>query len=186
MSTIAVLPRTREEVFSEKRAREMPTQVNINAAPRTWGLPASSKQAGIASLPRFSRRRITPTTKRCTPADPRASSCGGSTVSTALQGCFGTRHRGAEGRTTGDCEGMGLAVSPTLEKGSFTRGAAHHQLPALELGRETGFTDHPPMLCPTDPYQALVALSALSGPYNRRCLTAREPEAHPNEVIRTA
>lgn len=177
---------TVETVYATKHNNGEIRRVNINAAPLDEEGFRIVKSAGIGTYQIFQETYHEPTYQKMHPSGPKSS------FLWRLDGLDRAMKAGIDDLGIGALMGlhdwrfevMGLLYHTIHLEDTFGVGPHTISFPRIEPAIGTDFTDNPPDGVNDDDFKLLVASLRLSVPYTGLILTAREPIAIRNEVLR--
>ncbi|MBM4404373.1 MAG: [FeFe] hydrogenase H-cluster radical SAM maturase HydG [Candidatus Cloacimonetes bacterium] len=182
----AYIARTVETVYQTKSGKGEIRRVNINAAPLDVEGFRIVKGCGIGTYQIFQETYHEPTYRRVHPRGPKSNFLwrlyG---LDRAMQGGIDDLGIGAlMGLYDWRFEVMGLLYHTIHLEDTFGVGPHTISFPRIEPAIGTDFAQYPPYAVSDDDFKQLVAIIRLAVPYTGMILTAREPIAIRNEVLR--
>ncbi len=173
-------------VYQTKSGKGAIRRVNINAAPLDVEGFRIVKSAGIGTYQIFQETYHEPTYKRVHPRGPKSS------FLWRLHGLDRAMLAGIDDLGIGALMGlydwrfevMGLLCHTIHLEDRFGVGPHTISFPRIEPAIGTDFAEHPPQPVADDDFKLLVAIIRLAVPYTGMILTAREPIAIRDEVLR--
>jgi 2-iminoacetate synthase len=173
-------------VYDTKYKKGEIRRVNINAAPLDIEGFRTVKSVGIGTYQIFQETYHEETYKRLHPSGPKSS------FLWRLDGLDRAMQAGIDDLGIGALMGlydwkfevMGLLYHTIHLEDRFGVGPHTISFPRIEPANGTEFADHPPYQVSDEDFKHLVATIRLSVPYTGMILTAREPIAIRNEVLR--
>ncbi len=173
-------------VYDTKYKKGEIRRVNINAAPLDIEGFRTVKSVGIGTYQIFQETYHEETYKRLHPSGPKSS------FLWRLDGLDRAMQAGIDDLGIGALMGlydwkfevMGLLYHTIHLEDRFGVGPHTISFPRIEPANGTEFADHPPYQVSDEDFKHLVATIRLSVPYTGMILTAREPIAVRNEVLR--
>lgn len=177
---------TVQTVYDTKYKKGEIRRVNINAAPLDIEGFRTVKSVGIGTYQIFQETYHEETYKRLHPSGPKSS------FLWRLDGLDRAMQAGIDDLGIGALMGlydwkfevMGLLYHTIHLEDRFGVGPHTISFPRIEPANGTEFADHPPYQVSDEDFKHLVATIRLSVPYTGMILTAREPIAVRNEVLR--
>lgn len=177
---------TVQAVYDTKYKKGEIRRVNINAAPMDIEGYRIVKSVGIGTYQIFQETYHEETYKKLHPRGPKSS------FLWRLDGLDRAMKAGIDDLGIGALMGlydwrfevMGLLYHTIHLEDTFGVGPHTISFPRIEPAIGTDFTEKPPFQVSDDDFKLLVAILRLSVPYTGMILTAREPIAIRNEVLR--
>lgn len=177
---------TVQTVYDTKYKKGEIRRVNINAAPMDIEGFRTVKSVGIGTYQIFQETYHEETYKRLHPSGPKSS------FLWRLDGLDRAMQAGIDDLGIGALMGlydwkfevMGLLYHTMHLEDRFGVGPHTISFPRIEPANGTDFTEHPPCQVSDNDFKHLVATIRLAVPYTGMILTAREPIAIRNEVLR--
>jgi len=177
---------TVQTVYDTKHNKGEIRRVNINAAPMDIEGYRLVKSVGIGTYQIFQETYHQPTYEKLHPRGPKSS------FLWRLDGLDRAMKAGIDDLGIGALMGlydwrfevMGLLYHTIHLEDTFGVGPHTISFPRIEPAIGTDFTEHPPYGVSDEDFKLLVASIRLSVPYTGMILTAREPIAIRNEVLR--
>lgn len=177
---------TVQTVYATKYRKGEIRRVNINAAPLDIEGFRTVKSVGIGTYQIFQETYHEETYARMHPSGPKSS------FLWRLDGLDRAMKAGIDDLGIGALMGlydwkfevMGLLYHTIHLEQTFGVGPHTISFPRIEPANGTDFTEHPPYQVSDEDFKHLVAVIRLSVPYTGMILTAREPVAIRDEVLR--
>ncbi len=177
---------TVQTVYATKHGNGEIRRVNINAAPMDIEGYRVVKSVGIGTYQIFQETYHEPTYKKMHPRGPKSS------FLWRLDGLDRAMQAGIDDLGIGALMGlydwrfevMGLLYHTIHLEQRFGVGPHTISFPRIEPAIGTDYTLHPPYQVSDEDFKLLVAIIRLAVPYTGMILTAREPIAIRNEVLR--
>lgn len=177
---------TVETVYATKYHKGEIRRVNINAAPLDIEGFRTVKSVGIGTYQIFQETYHEESYKKLHPKGPKSS------FLWRLDGLDRAMQAGIDDLGIGALMGlydwrfevMGLLYHTIHLEQRFGVGPHTISFPRIEAANGTDFTTHPPYQVSDEDFKLLVAILRLSVPYTGMILTAREPIAVRNEILR--
>lgn len=177
---------TVQTVYDTKYKKGEIRRVNINAAPMDIEGYRIVKSVGIGTYQIFQETYHQPSYEKLHPRGPKSS------FLWRLDGLDRAMKAGIDDLGIGALMGlydwrfevMGLLYHTIHLEDTFGVGPHTISFPRIEPANGTDFTEHPPFGVSDEDFKLLVASIRLSVPYTGMILTAREPIAIRNEVLR--
>jgi len=177
---------TVQTVYETKYKKGEIRRVNINAAPLDIEGFRTVKSVGIGTYQIFQETYHEPTYQKLHPRGPKSS------FLWRLDGLDRAMQAGIDDMGIGALMGlydwrfevMGLLYHTIHLEKRFGVGPHTISFPRIEPANGTEFATHPPFQVSDEDFKLLVAIIRLSVPYTGMILTAREPIAVRNEILR--
>ena len=180
------IAQTVQTVYDTKYKKGEIRRVNINAAPQDVEGFRTVKSVGIGTYQIFQETYHEETYKKLHPRGPKSS------FLWRLDGLDRAMKAGIDDLGIGALMGLydwkfevlGLLYHTIHLEQTFGVGPHTISFPRIEPANGTEFAEHPPYQVSDDDFKHLVAVIRLSVPYTGMILTAREPVAVRDEVLR--